>query len=87
MAELVAYNSVLNSGVREKVEGYLAHKWDLVDDLVSTHTYKNTKPAFGGTQNLTFQPISDKQAGQTVTLDVSSDSGLTYLLLIVMIAR
>ena len=77
MAELVAYNSVLNSGVREKVEGYLAHKWDLVDDLVSTHTYKNTKPAFGGTQNLTFQPISDKQAGQTVTLDVSSDSGLS----------
>jgi hypothetical protein len=45
--------------------------------LVSTHTYKNTKPAFGGTQNLTFQPISDKQAGQTVTLDVSSDSGLS----------
>ena len=65
MAEIIAYNSVLNSGVREKVEGYLAHKWDLVDDLVSTHTYKNTKPAFGGAQNLTFQPISDKQAGQT----------------------
>ena len=77
MAELIAYNSVLDSGVREKVEGYLAHKWDLVDDLVSTHTYKNTKPAFGGAQNLTFQPISDKQAGQTVTLDVSSDSGLS----------
>ena len=77
MAEIIAFNSVLNSGVRQKVEGYLAHKWDLVDDLVSTHTYKNTKPAFGGAQNLTFQPISDKQAGQTVTLDVSSDSGLS----------
>ena len=28
-------------------------------------------------QVLTFQPIPDKQAGQSVTLDVSSDSGLS----------
>ena len=41
------------------------------------HSYKLAKPAFGGSQVLTFQPIPDKQAGQTVTLDVTSDSGLT----------
>ena len=35
------------------------------------------KPAFGGTQVLTFQPLSDKQVNQTVNLVVSSDSGLS----------
>ncbi|MDB0031579.1 LamG domain-containing protein, partial [Opitutales bacterium] len=77
IAELVAYNSILSQGVRHKIEGYLAHKWGLAGDLLSTHTYKNTKPAFGGAQNLTFQPISDKQAGQSADLSVSSDSGLS----------
>ena len=77
IAELVAYSSVLNSGVRQKVEGYLAHKWGLDSDLPSSHTYKVGKPAFGGAQVLTFQPVPDKQVGQTVTLDVSSDSGLS----------
>jgi hypothetical protein len=76
IAELVAYGSVLNAGVRQKVEGYLAHKWGLDSDLPSSHTYKVGKPAFGGAQVLTFQPVPDKQVGQTVTLDVSSDSGL-----------
>jgi len=45
--------------------------------LVSGHNYKNTKPAFGGTQILTFQPVSDKQVGQAATLTVTADSGLT----------
>ena len=36
IAELVAYSSVLNSGVRQKVEGYLAHKWGLRSDLPSS---------------------------------------------------
>ena len=77
IAEVVAYDRALSDGVRQKIEGYLAHKWGLVSDLSSSHSYKNTKPAFGGTQILTFQPISDKQAGQSATLDVSADSGLT----------
>ena len=70
-------NPLLSQGVRHKVEGYLAHKWGLAGSLPSTHTYKNTKPAFGGAQNLTFQPISDKQAGQSADLSVTSDSGLS----------
>ena len=49
----------------------------LTNGLPLTHSYKLAKPAFGGSQVLTFQPIPDKQAGQTVTLDVTSDSGLT----------
>ena len=38
---------------------------------------QNAKPAFGGTQILTFQPISDKQVGVSATLTVTADSGLT----------
>ena len=77
IAEVVAYDRALSDGVRQKIEGYLAHKWGLVSDLSSSHSYKNTKPAFGGSQILTFQPVSDKQAGQSANLTVSADSGLT----------
>ena len=77
IAELIAYDSALGEGVRHKVEGYLAHKWGLESSLPSTHTYKVGKPAFGGAQVLTFQPLSDKQAGQSADLSVSSDSGLS----------
>ena len=77
IAEMVAYDRALSDGVRQKLEGYLAHKWGLESNLPSTHSYRVGKPAFGGTQVLTFQPIPDKQVGQTVNLDVSSDSGLS----------
>ena len=77
IAEIIAYDRALSNGVRQKVEGYLAHKWGLESNLPSTHTYAVGKPAFGGAQVLTFQPIPDKQAGQSVTLDVTSDSGLS----------
>ena len=77
IAEVIAYDDALSDGVRQKLEGYLAHKWGLVSNLPSTHAYAVDKPAFGGDQVLTFQPIPDKQAGQSVTLDVTSDSGLS----------
>ena len=77
IAEIIAYDRDLSNGVRQKLEGYLAHKWGLESSLPSTHAYAVGKPAFGGTQVLTFQPVPDKQAGQSVTLDVSSDSGLS----------
>ncbi|NBQ26050.1 MAG: hypothetical protein EBU26_17665, partial [Verrucomicrobia bacterium] len=82
--EVIAYDRGLSDGVRQKLEGYLAHKWDssssthsMVGDLPSSHSYKNTKPAFGGAQILTFQPVSDKQAGQSADLTITADSGLT----------
>ena len=77
IAETVAYDRALSDGVRQKLEGYLAHKWGLVSALPSAHNYKVAKPAFGGAQILTFQPVSDKQVGQAATLTISADSGLT----------
>ena len=66
IAEVVAYDRGLSDGVRQKLEGYLAHKWGLESRLPSTHSYKATKPAFGGNQVLTFQ-VPDKQVGQVAT--------------------
>ena len=81
--EVIAYDRALSDGVRQKLEGYLAHKWDsptstvsLVEELPISHTYKAAKPAFGGAQILTFQPLPDRQVGQSVPLNLSADSGL-----------
>lgn len=38
------YIWINNSTDREKVEGYLAHKWDLTSFLPVTHPYKNSAP-------------------------------------------
>ena len=77
IAEVVAYDRSFNASVRQKLEGYLAHKWGLTGGFSGSHNYKVAKPAFGGTQVLTFQPLSDKQVNQTVNLLVSADSGLS----------
>jgi hypothetical protein len=43
-AELVVVNSVLSSGDREKIEGYLAHKWGITGNLDAGHPYKTAAP-------------------------------------------
>jgi hypothetical protein len=40
IGEIIIYNAVLTTGVRQKVEGYLAQKWRLQNLLPSTHPYK-----------------------------------------------
>ena len=37
IAEIVAYNSAMNTSVREKLEGYLGHKWGLNTALSLIH--------------------------------------------------
>jgi hypothetical protein len=43
MGEIIVIDSVLSS-TRQKVEGYLAHKWGLTANLPSEHPYKNNAP-------------------------------------------
>jgi hypothetical protein len=43
IGEIIIVNSVENT-LRQKVEGYLAHKWNLADKLPSDHPYKNSAP-------------------------------------------
>lgn len=44
LAEVIAFNSKLSDADRQKVEGYLAHKWGLEGNLPASHPYKNSAP-------------------------------------------
>ncbi len=44
MAEIVGTNEVLSSTKRQKLEGYLAHRWGLAANLPSSHPYKDAPP-------------------------------------------
>ena len=41
---LLVHNGDLGTGVIDKIEGFLAHKWDLLSSLPSDHPYKNSPP-------------------------------------------
>ena len=45
IAELVVTSSVLSTLNRQKIEGYLAHKWGLTASLPADHPYKVNPPA------------------------------------------
>lgn len=40
-----SYNHLVNSGLKAKIEGYLAHKWGTQSKLPSNHPYKNNPPS------------------------------------------
>ena len=42
--EVLIYNTSLSVDRRQKVEGYLAHKWGLSANLVAGHPYKTNAP-------------------------------------------
>jgi hypothetical protein len=44
ICEVVSYGSTLSTTDRQKMEGYLAWKWNLVSLLPSNHPYKNSRP-------------------------------------------
>lgn len=44
IAEIVVILSAMPIGDRQKVEGYLAHKWGVVSSLPSDHPYKSAAP-------------------------------------------
>ena len=44
ISELIIFNSTLTTGQCQQVEGYLASKWNIQSNLVSTHTYNKVYP-------------------------------------------
>ncbi|MEJ6622023.1 MAG: hypothetical protein QNL93_08760, partial [Opitutae bacterium] len=82
IAEVLVYNQSVNSVNRQKIEGYLAHKWGLTNSLDSIHPYATTPPSFGGPQSITFPPLVDKALGDdSFPLLAVATSGLpiTYI--------
>lgn len=46
LSELIAVTSALPTSEIEIIEGYLAHKWDLEDNLPANHPYRNEAPLY-----------------------------------------
>jgi hypothetical protein len=44
ISEFVAISGTLSTDIRQKIEGYLAHKWNTKAYLPSDHPYKNSAP-------------------------------------------
>lgn len=47
IAELVIFDTILSDADRQKMDGYLAHKWGLAGNLPSDHPYKSAPPRTG----------------------------------------
>ena len=61
--EILAYNTVLSTTDREKIEGYLAWKWGLQTNLPAAHPYLSAAPPSG-----TPSPLQQKPAVPRPTL-------------------
>ena len=48
IAEILVVDQYVDETTRQKVEGYLAHKWGLTDNLPFNHPYKSSEPGVGG---------------------------------------
>jgi hypothetical protein len=46
LGEMISYNTFLTTSQRERVEGYLAHKWGLLSSLSSINPYRTLPPIF-----------------------------------------
>ena len=44
IGEIIIINGTISTATREKCEGYLAHKWGLLGDLVGGHPYEDVHP-------------------------------------------
>jgi hypothetical protein len=44
IAEIIIANAAIQTSVRQKIEGYVAHKWGLTANLPAGHPYKTVGP-------------------------------------------
>ena len=78
LAELIIIPSITSDTNRQKLEGYLAHKWGLTANLPQTHPYKETAPGKTGSADVTFTaPASDGGSPITSYEVTSSPGGIT----------
>jgi hypothetical protein len=54
IAEVLVFDRQVNSVNRQKIEGYLAHKWSLNNQLPALHPFASIPPNFGGSQEITW---------------------------------
>lgn len=75
ICEIIVFASELSTANRQKIEGYLTHKWGLDDNLPSDHPYKNTPPISDITQSNVIFTATKKMENFPVKIDLSATSG------------
>ncbi len=70
IAEILIFNQQVSFFNRQKVEGYLSHKWQLVDSLPDFHPYSTLPPSFGGNQFITWLGVEGNSSSGLETLPV-----------------
>ena len=70
LSEFLIFKDKFSSSTEKKLEGYLAHKWDLEAKLPSSHDYKNSNPFL---DNHFFNIDSNGTLKSSVSLDFESD--------------
>ena len=71
IAEFIIVDGVASASDRQKVEGYLAHKWGITAALASAHPYKSSQPTSVGVSSEDF-------VVQGATVSNVSGSGASY---------
>ena len=76
--EIIALSTEPSQEDRQKIEGYLAHKWGLAANLPIDHPYKETAPGKTGSADVSFTaPASDGGSPITSYEVTSSPGGIT----------
>jgi hypothetical protein len=80
--EVIIINGTITAEDREKLEGYLAHKWGLEASLPTNHPYKASAPDGSGSAviaNKGLAAISDTTATMTADLDATGTNYSVYV--------
>ena len=59
IAEVLVFDKEVNLVNRQKIEGYLAHKWGLNGQLPNLHPYRVDPPSFGGAQEIIWGGLTE----------------------------
>jgi hypothetical protein len=67
IGELLVFGSQISNSNKNKVEGYLAHKWGITSTLANNHAHKNNQAQSGGTS---WSPTQSFQTASTATAPI-----------------
>ena len=80
IAEILIFEDSVTFSSRQKVEGYLAHKWGLKAQLPSLHPFQSSPPAFGGNQFITWFGTDENTTSDFPRLPIKSFGDDDFLL-------
>ena len=80
IAEVLIFDQQTSFFNRQKIEGYLAHKWQLTSQLPELHPYASTPPSFGGSQNITWLGTDGNSSSGLLQLPVKETNDADFSL-------